>query len=567
MSGVLYYGDNLPVLRKWVEDESVDLIYLDPPFNSKRMFNQVFKESAAQSAVFKDYWEWDDAAEAAYREIIGTASHAPRALVALLEALHRVLERDKDLLAYLSMMGLRLLELHRVLKPTGSLYLHCDPTASHYLKLILDAVFGGDKFGNEIIWQRTNARIAADRWPRVHDTLLFYSKTEKPAFTPLKIQAEVAKLPHTLITGADGQKYQTFELTAPNLRFGETGKEWRGFQPAKMGRCWANPPAVMDQWDEQGLIHWPKKPGAWPRRRAAEPFTHEDRMVTVGDVWTDIDRINQSAKERLGYPTQKPLALLTRILEASSRPGDVVLDPFCGCGTTIEACESLGREWVGIDVAPQAVGIIRDRMEKIGVTDLKVVGWPMDLDGAKMLARDDKIGFQRWAVFMAGGRLPDGRHYSGGADGGVDGEVIFDDGGRKLRAIISVKGGGVGANDIRVLRNVVVDTRSEMGIFLSMLEPTKAMRDVARDGGFFTDSKGVEHRKIQLYTAEQLLKRERLDIPGLNVTPESTRPGPRKGQTLALPFGRAGTAKTGKPKAPKRDEETAPKSSKRSGKR
>ncbi len=535
MSGVLYYGDNLPVLRKWVDDESVDLVYLDPPFNSKRMFNQLHRGSEAQDRIFKDYWEWDDAAEAAYREIIAVSSPAPRPLVALMESLLRVLERDKDLLAYLSMMTLRLMELRRVLKPTGSLYLHCDPTASHYLKLVLDVLFGPQNFRNEIVWKRSSAhsdgKQGAKHFGRVSDTILFYSKTDGCTFNQLYTPYDEGYVERDYRrTDPDGRRYRIDNIQGP----GGAAKGNPFYEFLGVKRYWRYSRERMQKLYDEGRIVQ-TKPGAVPQYKR---YLDEMPGMPLQNVWTDVPVINNRSKEHLPYPTQKPLALLERIVSASSKPGDVVLDPFCGCGTTIEACKNLDREWIGVDVAPQAVDVIRERMAKVGVTDLKVIGWPMDLQGAKRLAKDDKIGFQRWAVFMAGGRLPDGRQYSGGADGGVDGEIIFDDGGRKLRAIVSVKAGGVGANDIRVLRNVVDDTHSQMGIFLSMTDATPAMRNIARDGGFFTDSHGVEHRKIQLYTAEQLLKREKLDIPGQNVTPESTRPGAlRKGQTLALPFG------------------------------
>ncbi len=561
MSGVLYYGDNLPVLRKWVDDESVDLIYLDPPFNSKSDYNTFFR-SKAQEVVFKDYWEWDDAADAAFREIIGAGSTAPRALVSLIDALGRVLDRNKDLLAYLSMMALRLVELRRVLKPTGSMYLHCDPTASHYLKLVLDAIFGQDNFQNEIVWKRTTAHNSAKRYGPVHDVMLFYSKSAGGATwnpQPQPYDSGYLSTKYRHVDPSTGQRYRLSDLTGAGIRNGESGKAWRGHNPTLGGRHWAVPRhgieslrakgiaipgGPLEQLEllfEHGLIRFPQKKDGTSGVPEYKRYLEGMKGVALQDVWDDIDALNSMAKERTIYPTQKPLGLLARLIESSSNKGDVVLDPFCGCGTTIEACEKLGREWIGIDVAPPAVQIIRDRLEKIGVTDLKVIGWPMDLDGAKMLEKDDKIGFQRWAVFMAGGRLPDGRQYSGGADGGIDGELLFDDGGRKLRALISVKGGGVGANDIRVLRDVVASTRAEAGIFLSMLEPTKAMRDLARESGFFTDANGKEHRRIQLYTAEQLLKRDpRLfDLPGQNVTPDSTRPGVRKGQTIPLPFGAA----------------------------
>src|SRR5258707_6035204 len=207
------------------------------------------------------------------------------------------------MMAYLAMMAVRLLELRRVLKPTGSLYLHCDPTASHYLKILLDAIFGHREFVSDIVWKRTNARATTGRWPRLHDSILHYGKSEEILFNTLKVKADLAKLPHTLITGEDGLKYQTYELTGPGItKDGDSGREWKGHNPSNYGRHWANVSKEREKWDSAGLIHWPKN-GGFPRRRAAEPFEPESREVVVGDVWTDIDRLNQKAKERLGYLT------------------------------------------------------------------------------------------------------------------------------------------------------------------------------------------------------------------------------------------------------------------------
>jgi DNA modification methylase len=271
---------------------------------------------------------------------------------------------DSDLMAYLAMMAVRLVEMRRVLKETGSLYLHCDPTASHYLKILLDGIFGANRFLNEIIWRRTNARGTTGRWPRIHDVILHYANGRRFTFNPQKTKADKAKLPHTLITGPDGRKYQTYELTAPGTtKDGDSGKPWRGYDPNEYGRHWGNSQTVRDAWDTEGLIHWPKD-GGFPRRRGKEPFDPESRQVTVGDVWTDIDRLNQAAKERLGYPTQKPLALLERIIAASSNPGDFILDPFCGCGTTVHAAQKLGRQWTGIDVTHYAITVVENRLRK-----------------------------------------------------------------------------------------------------------------------------------------------------------------------------------------------------------
>lgn len=427
----------------------------------------------------------------------------------------------------------QLVALHRALRPNGSLYLHCDPTASHYLKILLDAVFGAGGFANEIVWQRTNARTAADRWPRIHDVLLFYVKGDRVrTFRPLKVQGALAKLPHTLITGADGKKYQTFELTAPNLRFGETGKPWRGFQPATMGRCWANPPSVMDEWDQQGLIHWPKKKGAWPRRRAAHPFEPESRMVTVGDVWTDIDRLNQTAKERVGYPTQKPLALLSRILEASSKEGDLILDPFCGCGTTIVACEQLKRRWIGIDVARKAVEILEARFESHSLPAPGIVWHPADLEAAATLAERDPTQFEQWAIRKIGAERQRKK------DRGIDGEAVYRDAdGKSWHALVSVKGGrNLNPAMVRDLRGTIEREHAPMGVMISMHEPTKEMRLEATRAGFLPVSDvGGPIPRIQLVMVEQLFTEHApIRAPGPNTTPKPTPSIPEKAQQPEL---------------------------------
>jgi DNA modification methylase len=314
----LFYGDNLAILREHIADESVDLIYLDPPFNSNASYNVLFRapdghQSQAQIEAFDDTWHWNEPAERAFDEVMQSGnSDAAEMLRAM-----RSFLKENDMMAYLSMMAVRLIELHRVLKPTGSLYLHCDPTASHYLKVLLDSIFGAEFYRAELVWKRTNARGTTGKRPRIHDTLFHYSRSDTFTFHSLKAKADNAKLPHTLITSADGKKYQTFELTAPGAtKEGDSGKPWRGFDPNKYSRHWGNSHAQMNAWDAERLIHWPKD-GGFPRRLAQEPFDPETREVTIGDVWTDVDRLNQTAKERLGYPTQKPLALLERIISAS----------------------------------------------------------------------------------------------------------------------------------------------------------------------------------------------------------------------------------------------------------
>jgi DNA modification methylase len=511
----LFYGDNLDVLKQHVAEESVDLVYLDPPFNSNANYNVLFAErdgsqAAAQIKAFEDTWRWDEGAARAYEEVVEHGGRVSQVMQAF-----RTFLGDTDMLAYLAMMAPRLVELRRVLKRTGSLYLHCDPTASHYLKMLLDAVFGPACFLSEIIWKRTNARSTSDRWPRVHDVLLTYARDGAPYFNSLKVPADKAKLPHTLITIA-ALKYQTYELTGPGATAkGESGKSWHSFDPNTYGRHWANSHTLMDEWDRQGLIHWPEEDG-WPRRRAAEPFDPEDRTITVADVWTDIDRLNQTAKERLGYPTQKPEALMDRIITASSREGDLVLDPFCGCGTTVAAAQRLGRRWIGIDITNLAITLIKKRLldandERITST-YETIGEPVSVQDAEVLATSDPYQFQWWALGLVGARPADGKK---GADQGIDGRIYFhegDTGATTKQIILSVKAGKLHAPYVRDLRGVMEREKAAIGVLLSLDEPTRAMRTEAASAGFYTSPWG-QHSRIQIVTVGELLAGARLDIP------------------------------------------------------
>ncbi|CDX45656.1 Modification methylase EcaI [Mesorhizobium plurifarium] len=504
----LFYGDNLDILRNKIRDESADLIYLDPPFKSDANYNVFFQsnstnsEADAQVEAFKDTWKWGDAAETAYDDV---RNHGKLGLA--LSGIRRWLGDQNAMMAYLAMMAVRFVELQRVLKPTGSIYLHCDPTASHYLKILLDATFGHDWFRNEIIWKRTNSRSTVGQWPRLHDTLLMYSSPESATFSAQRILGEAAKLPHTLITGSDGMKYQTYELTGAGItKQGESGQPWRGFNPTKMGRHWGYSSIQMEAWDLAGLIHWPKN-GGWPRRRAEKPFDASQRQVVVGDVWTDIDRLNQTAKERLGYPTQKPLALLERVLVASSREGDVVLDPFCGCGTAVDAAEKLHRQWIGIDVAHYAVTLIEERLARWRAGAVyEVYGRPTTLDGARELAHRDKHQFQWWAAWLLGAQSYQ-RDEKKGADQGIDGRVAYKNGPYgDGQIIISVKGGEhIGVQMVRDLRGVVEREEAEMGILVCLATPTGPMLTEAARAGFVPRSAHGRLPRLQVITIEDIL--------------------------------------------------------------
>jgi DNA modification methylase len=473
----LYYGDNLEVLRDEIADGSVDLVYLDPPFNSNAGYNVLFKSASGACAdasieAFDDTWTWGDSAKAALMDI---AKGTNRPLQVMMEAMHSAIG-ENPLMAYLAMMAVRLVELHRVLKDTGSLYLHCDPTASHYLKLVLDAVFGAENFQAEVVWRRTNSRSTSGKWPRLHDIIFHFSRTPNSVFHQQKAPGEVAKIPHTLITWKDGLKYNTFELTgAGRTKDGESGKPWRGFDPNAMGRHWGYSVGQLEEWAAGDLIHFPAN-GGFPRKRAEEPFDPLNREVTVGDVWSDIDRLNQTAKERLNYPTQKPRALLERIIAASSNPGDTVLDPFCGCGTAVDAAQKLGRQWIGIDITHIAIGMIEDRMRSgyPGI-EFETHGVPKDLDSAIKLANDDKHQFQQWACWQVGGYPREKK----GGDKGVDGWFNYlAEGGKIETGVISVKGGeNLNPGMVRDLGRVMERDHHRFGLFITAAMPTKGVRD------------------------------------------------------------------------------------------
>jgi site-specific DNA-methyltransferase (adenine-specific) len=515
----LYYGDNLAVLRDYIPSQSIDLIYLDPPFNSRQDYNVLFAEkdgarSASQITAFKDTWEWNEESSLAYEQVVEAGGRVAEAMRAF-----RTLLGGTDMLAYLAMMAPRLVELRRVLKETGSIYLHCDPTASHYLKLLMDAVFGPLAFSAELVWKRTNARGTVNNWPHIHDTILYYRKSNSALFHSLKAKADMAKLPHTLITMPDGKKYQTYELTAPGITAeGESGREWRGFNPGAFGRHWANSTAERDRWDGLGLIHWAKNKG-FPRRRAENAFEPEEREVTIGDVWVDIDRINQTAKERLGYPTQKPEALLERILRASSNEGDYVLDPFCGCGTTVQVAQKLNRRWTGIDITHLAIGLIKYRLDdsfgqQIGKT-YAVIGEPTDIAGAEQLASENKYQFQNWALGLCGAKTTG--EVKKGADRGIDGRIYFHEArsSDSKQIIFSVKGGrNVGVTEVRDLLGVLQRERADIGVYISFAEPTKPMVREAAEAGFYTSQDGSKYPRVQLLTIKGLLSgTQRLERP------------------------------------------------------
>ena len=515
MTNLLYYGDNLQVLRDSIAAESVDLIYLDPPFNSQANYNILFKspkgrQSQAQIEAFDDTWHWNEHAESAFDEVLKSGNAA---VSEMLRAFRSFL-KENDMMAYLTMMALRLLQLHRVLKPAGSLYLHCDPTASHYLKILLDGIFGAESFKNEIVWRRTNVHNDSKTWSRISDTILFYAKG--PEFTwnkPLAPHSEEHIASKYSNLDDAGRRFTQSDMTSPaprpNMMY-----EWKGFQSPPNG--WRYSKETMQSLDEDGLIWYPRtKSGDLDTSKRPRLIRYLDEMLgtVMGNIWTDISPINSQAQERLGYPTQKPLALLERILEASSNEGDIVLDPFCGCGTTIHAAQKLKRQWVGIDITHLAISLIEKRLKAAfpGIV-FEVHGTPKDLEGAQALAVQNKYQFQWWAV-----SLIDAVPYGGkkkGADSGIDGFIYFKpDGKIAEKAIVSVKGGEiVSVAMIRDLAHVVDRENAKIGVFITLAEPTKPMRTEAIKAGFFETRFG-KYQKIQILTIEELFAGKKPDIP------------------------------------------------------
>lgn len=520
----LFYGDNLPILREYIPTESVDLVYLDPPFNSQRTYNVLFKqesgaESEAQIAAFEDTWHWNMAAEATYHELVTKAPDR----VSRMMASFREFIGPSQMLAYLVMMAARLVELHRVLKPTGSLYLHCDPTASHYLKVILDTIFGPEQFLSEIIWKRTSAHSSAKRPGPVHDTILLYSKSKIYSWIPQyqPYDEDYIEAFYRYVD-SDGRKYRLSDLTGAGIRYGETGESWRGINPTDKGRHWMVPPAELDILDQQGRIYWPTK-GTVP---AYKRFLDEMPGVPLQDVWVDIPPISSQAKERLGYPTQKPLELLERIIQASSNPGDMVLDPFCGCGTTIAAAQKLGRRWIGIDVTHLSIALMKYRLtEMFPDITFQVIGEPQDTAAARQLAQDDRFQFQWWALSLVRARPlggePGSKAGKKGADKGIDGVITFmDDGtGKAKRALIQVKSGKVSSRDIRDLVGTVNREQASLGVFVTLEEPTRDMRMEAAAAGFYhSPGWNQDYARIQIVTIDQLLRGETIDMPPTHIT-------------------------------------------------
>jgi DNA modification methylase len=471
MRNRLYLGDNLDMLQK-VETESVDLVYLDPPFSSSKNYNVIFREedstrTTAQHMVFEDTWRWDEKSAGVYEEVVRAGGRVSDVLQSFRTFLGGSGSKGTPMLAYLTMMAPRLVELKRVLRLTGSIYLHCDPTASHYLKLLMDAVFSPECFRNEIIWSYRRWPSPAKHFQRMHDVVLFYARSPKG--------------PETFNV--------SYEPNSPSYE-----KRFKGLTQ------------VLDPESKTRKLTVDKKSKGLPQR----------------DVW-DIKIIPGSGRERLGYPTQKPEALLERIIDASTKPGDVVLDPFCGCGTTIAVAERRRRTWIGIDITHLAIAVVRHRLGPR--VKFEFDGDPKTVGDARALAIESPFKFQCWAVGKLYGFPFEAKK---GADKGIDGRISFHDepvGGDTKHIIISVKSGKPHIQHLRELIGVVQRDKAHIGVLVTLDPPTKQMVSEAADSGYY---EAVwwrsRHQRIQILTAQDLIDERGIDYPN----PPQTTTSPKR---------------------------------------
>lgn len=530
MENVLYYGDNLDILRRYVKDESVDLVYLDPPFNSNATYNVLFKEkdgseAASQIRAFDDTWTWGQDDEAIFADIQLAGGKVADCLGAF-----RLFLGPCDMLSYLVMMAPRLIELRRVMKPTASIYLHCDPSASHYLKMLMDAIFGPENFRNEIVWKRTFAHGNVGRnYGSISDILLWFSKSDKytwsQPFKSLTDEEIKKKYPNV---DPDGRYWQSVTLRnpglRPNLHYPFTAKNGITYQPHPNG--WSCNLERMNKYDEENRLHYPLNPNGALRLKM---YADESLGERLQNIWTDIPPIGAQAAERLGYPTQKPVALLERIIRASSKEGDIILDPFCGCGTTIAAAQTLGRNWIGIDITFLAITLMKVRLrDSFGdAAKFNVLGEPVSVPDAERLAESDPYQFQWWALGLVNARPADQKK---GADKGIDGRIIFmgDKPGTFESVILSVKAGKTGAAHVRDLIGVLEREKAAIGVLISMQEPTAPMKTEAATAGFFESAMwNKKYPKVQLLTIADIMAGKQIEMPPIRQVNSTFKKAPK----------------------------------------
>lgn len=520
----LYFGDNLKILSECIPDESVDLVYLDPPFNSNATYNVLFKEksgerSTAQITAFEDTWHWGPESEGTYFDVTTKGGKVAELLAAL-----RTFLGQSDMMAYLVMMAPRLQELHRVLKPTGSLYLHCDPTASHYLKILMDAIFGGERFRNEVIWRRSDPKAHAyNRFPSTHDTLLFYGKNSEAIWNPQyrPHDASYIRSHYCNVEPGTGRHYTLGDCTNPNPDRPNLTYEWKGIV-----KVWRWTKEKMQRYHDEGRLVYTKS-GA-PRYKR---YLDETQGTPITTIWDDIPFINSQAQERLGYPTQKPESLLERIIKANSNEGDLVLDPFCGCGTAISVAERLNRRWTGIDVTHLAIALIRHRLDFQFHGELcpyEVKGDPKDLESARALATLDRYQFEWWTLGLVAARPAQDKKK--GADKGIDGHIFFfaDATGVPKKAVVQVKSGHVNRSQIGDLNNARIREKAEIALFITLEEPSQPMLKEAAAAGIYVPEyfPAMKVPRVQIFTIAELLNGARPSVPAM-APPETLRKPPR----------------------------------------
>ncbi|MCB1885677.1 MAG: site-specific DNA-methyltransferase [Geminicoccaceae bacterium] len=522
----LYYGDNITIMHEKMGKDAVDLIYLDPPFKSDENYNLLYKKLTGkpvpeQIVAFTDTWTLDDAKEQVARTmpVLMREHGVPDYYVDFWRLWMNALRHtNKELLAYLIYMVQRLLYMKTILRPTGSIYLHCDPAASHYIKVMMDAIFGHENFRNEIAWKRAGSHGSSKRWEPVHDTILFYTKTDKYTWNKIVQPYEAGYIEMKYRCKDVRGLFQDVSLTGVGVRRGDSGKPWRGHNPTEKGRHWAIPTALgaemlgfkdmstqekLEALDAADLLYWPRGGDGFPRLKQ-----YPGKGVPIQDVITDISAINSQAEERLGYPTQKPKALIDRIIQASSNQGDIVFDPFCGCGTTIYSAIANDRQWKGCDIAILPIRLVAaqlaSRCRLVQGVHFEIDGVPVSVEQAEHLFRRDPFQFQHWLVERVGG-FPMMKKV---ADKGIDGRMYFETREGLKEVLLSVKGGNLRPSDVRDLHGVLERERAAIAGFLSLKEPSKSMREEAARAGSYL-YQGISYPRLQLLTVQEILEGKR----------------------------------------------------------